>query len=252
MALHGERVKAVAKAVVPEGIRRWLRRVQKALRLWPPVGHVHFGSLRRLTPISRVFGFDRGQPIDRYYIEEFLQENCRDIAGQVLEVADAHYTRRFGGDRVTKSDVLHAVPGNPQATLVGDLATGQGIPENAFDCIIMTQVFQLIYDIKAAVATAHLALRPSGVLLATFTGISPISRYDMDRWGEYWHPTSRAVQRLFEAVFPPQGVRVQAHGNVLAAIAFLHGLAAEDLRKNELQHSDPDYELVITVRAVKS
>jgi hypothetical protein len=38
---------------------------------------------------------------------------------------------------------------------------------------------------------------------------------------------------------------------VLAATAFLHGLAVEDLRTRELKHIDPQYELVITVRAVK-
>jgi hypothetical protein len=42
------------------------------------------------------------------------------------------------------------------------------------------------------------------------------------------------------------------HGNVLAAISFLHGLAAEELRPEELDHRDTDYELLITVRARKS
>jgi len=38
---------------------------------------------------------------------------------------------------------------------------------------------------------------------------------------------------------------------VLAAVAFLHGLAAEDLRPEELDYHDADYELLITVRAIK-
>src|SRR5690348_8634455 len=36
------------------------------------VGRVNFGDLRRLKPISVVWGFDRGRPVDRYYIEQFL------------------------------------------------------------------------------------------------------------------------------------------------------------------------------------
>ena len=48
--------------------------------------------------LSRDFGFDRGTPIDRYYIESFLSTHASDIRGHVLEVADNTYTRRFGGD----------------------------------------------------------------------------------------------------------------------------------------------------------
>ena len=144
---------------------------------------IRWGSLRRLRSISNVFGFDRGQPIDRYYIEGFLTANASDIRGHVLEIGDDAYTQKFGRKRVTKSDVLHAVKGNPQATLVGDLATGKGIPEAAFDCMILTQTFHCIYDLKSAIANSYRALKPGGVLLATFPGISQISRYDMDRWG---------------------------------------------------------------------
>jgi hypothetical protein len=73
----------------------------------------------------------------------------------------------------------------------------------------------------------------------------------MDRWGHYWSFTSRSVRQLFEEVFPPTSVAVEAHGNVLAATAFLQGLASEELQTSELEHRDPDYEVLITVRAVK-
>ena len=155
---------------------------------------IRWGNLRRITPISRVFGFDRGQPIDRYYIEAFLQRQSHDIRGRVLEIGDPEYTHKFGSDRVTQSDVLHAVSGNPQATLVGDLATGQGIPHNVFDCIILTQTLLFVYDFHAAVTNCYAALKPGGVLLATFPGISQISRYDMDRWGDYWRFATRSAK----------------------------------------------------------
>jgi SAM-dependent methyltransferase len=212
---------------------------------------IRWGNLRRLNPISSVFGLDRGQPIDRYYIEAFLQRCSADIHGRVLEIGDPGYTRKFGGDRVTHSDVLHAVPGNPQATLVGDLATGDGIPKETFDCLILTQTLLYIYDVSEAITNCYAALKPGGVLLATFPGISQISRYDMDRWGDYWRFTTLSAKRLFGEVFPPENVAVQSQGNVLTAIAFLHGLAAKELRKKELDYNDPDYEVLITVRAVK-
>jgi len=207
--------------------------------------------MRRLTPVSRVFGFDRGQCIDRYYIENFLAHHANDIQGHVLEIGDDEYTKSFGGERVTRSDVLHAAEGNTKATIVADLTCANHIPTDTFDCIIFTQTLQFIYDVRAALRTLYRILKSGGVLLATFPGISQISRYDMDRWGDYWRFTTLSARRLFEEVFPPENVTVGAHGNVLVAVAFLHGLSAEELRREELDYHDPDYELIITVRALK-
>jgi SAM-dependent methyltransferase len=210
-----------------------------------------FGSLRRLTPISRVFGFDRGQPIDRFYIEIFLSAHAGDIRGRVLEIGGNEYTHRFGKDRVTSCDVLHVEAGQPGTTIVADVTDAGSLSPDAFDCIICTQTLQHIYRVHDAMATLHRALKPGGVLLITMPGISQISRFDMDRWGDYWRFTTLSARRLCEDVFPPANVSVEAHGNVLSAIAFLHGLAAEDLRREELDHHDADYELVITARVVK-
>ncbi len=222
------------------------------LKSWFPwrSSAVRFGSLRRLSPISRTFGFDRGLPIDRYYIERFLLEHTGDIRGRTLEVADNTYTRRFGGGRVERSDVLHAAVGNPNATIIADLTGDDGLPTEAFDCIILTQTLHLIYDVRACARQLCRALKPGGVLLATVPGISQISRYDMERWGDYWRFTSLSARRLCEEAGPME-VSVTSYGNVFTAIAFLHGLAAEELRQKELDYSDRDYELLIGVRAVK-
>jgi SAM-dependent methyltransferase len=216
---------------------------------------VRFGSLRRLTPIGEVFGVKRGQSvdlcIDRYYIERFLAHHASDIHGRVLEIAENTYTRRFGGDRVMQSDVLHAAPGNPDATLVADLTRAEHLAANAFDCIILTQTLQYIYDLRAAMRTLYRILKPDGVLLATCPGISQTSRYDADHWGEFWRFTTLSAQRLCTEVFPEDGVTVQAYGNVLVAMAFLYGLILPELRRDELEYHDPDYELLLTIRAVK-
>ena len=210
---------------------------------------MRFGSFRRLTPVSRVFGLDRGQPIDRYYIEGFLTQHANDIRGRTLEIADRTYTVRFGGSRVTQSDVLHATPDNANATLVGDLTTGAGIPPAVFDCMILTQVLPFIYEIGEAVKQIRNALRPGGTALLTVPGISQISRYDMDRWGDYWRFTDASVRRLFCDVFGSENVTIVTYGNVLAACAFLHGLTAHELKTEELDYNDSDYQVVIGVHA---
>jgi SAM-dependent methyltransferase len=222
-----------------------------ALEDSPPIGRLDFGDLRRVTPISQSFGFDRGQPIDRYYIEGFLALHAEDIRGRVLEIADNRYTRQFGGSRVTRSDVLNLTPDNPHATIIADLANAGAIPSNAFDCIVFTQTLQYIYEPQTAVKTLYRILKPEGVLLASFPVISQICRYDMDRWGDYWRFTDGSIRRLLGDIFTPENVTVQAHGNILAAISFLHGLAAHELRPPELEHHDPDYQILITARAVK-
>ncbi|QDV89707.1 2-O-methyltransferase NoeI [Phycisphaerae bacterium RAS2] len=212
---------------------------------------VQFGDLRRVAPISRVFGLDRGTPIDRYYIEQFLASQAGDIRGTVLEVADDAYTRRFGGERVTQRETLFAPPGHRRATYIADLGAPRALPADAFDCMILTQTLHCIYDIQTAVKNCLRALRPGGVLLATLPGISQISRYDMDRWGDFWRLTTASARRLIGDAFGPTRVQVAAHGNALTATAFLHGLCTEELDPFELDHVDPDYELLITVRAEK-
>ena len=231
--------------------RSWLNRVARSLLSTQPPEAMTFGSLRRVTPISRTFGFDRGQPIDRFYIERFLAAQAIDIRGTVLEIGDNTYTLKFGRDRVMTSDVLHVGTGHPGATIVADLANADGMSSDTFDCIICTQTLQFIFGVRRAMGTLHRLLKPGGVVLMTVPGISQISRFDMDRWGEYWRFTTLSTRRLCEEVFPPANVSVEAHGNVLTAIAFLHGLASEELRPEELDHHDADYELLITARMVK-
>jgi hypothetical protein len=216
-----------------------------------PRAGLRFGDFRRVTPFNRAFGFERGQPVDRYYIERFLAAHAGDVHGRVLEVGDNAYTTLFGGSQVLHSEILNINNENPKTTLVADLARPASVPAGFCDCFIFTQTLQFIYDLKAAVQTLHRALKPGGVLLASFPVISQICRYDMDRWGDYWRFTNASVQRLLAEAFPADQIQVSAHGNVLAALCFLHGLAAEDLTPEELDFHDPDYQIVITARAVK-
>jgi glycosyltransferase involved in cell wall biosynthesis len=217
----------------------------------PPVGRVRVGDLRRVTPISQSFGFDRGLPVDRYYIERFLVRNASEIVGRVLEVGDDEYTRRFGGSRVTCSDVLHVAAGNPRATFVGDVTDPRILPDNAFNCIIFTQTLQLIYDVRAAVVQLHRALAPGGVLLVTAPGISQIDRGE---WGKtwFWSFTPAAMERLFGDVFGPDAVMVKRYGNVFAATTFLQGLAVEELDTSDLDPVDRAYPVIVSVRARKA
>jgi len=247
----GVLLKDMAKAVLPFGVRRWLRSQQKSWTRTHSFGKTRAELLEQIAPISRTFGVGRGESIDRYYIEQFLSKHASDIRGDVLEIENDKYTKRFGGERLSRAHVLHFQSGNPRATIVADLSAADPIESESFDCIILTQTLQFIFDVRSAIAHIQRILKPGGVVLATVPGISQVSRYDDERWGDYWRFTTSSVARLFEAAFPKNAVQIQSHGNALVASAFLHGLAMEEMRQEELDFNDPDYQLLITVRGVR-
>lgn len=198
----------------------------------------------RTEPVSRLFGYDRGTPIDRYYIERFLKTNQAHITGHVLELADNGYTQQFG-QGVTQSDVL-AAEANEATTLVGDIADAGVLPANRYQCIILTQCLNVIYDVRGALNQCRTALASGGVLLLTVPCISQISRYDMDRWGDFWRFTQRGLGDLLAECFPDAHAQMNSHGNLALARAFLDGLAVEDIPNQLWEQDDPDYPLIIT------
>ncbi len=221
-------------------LRRHLRRLARPAR---------FGMFRHTRPLSDDFGYDRGTPVDRYYIERFLTQHRSDVRGRVLEVKESNYTMQFG-TRVERSDVLDLDPSNPNATIIADLAEADGVSADSFDCFILTQTLQLIYRTGSAIHHAHRMLCPGGVLLATVPAVSRMA-YQPEVAPDYWRFTAAACSRLFGETFGPDNITVRGHGNVLTCIAFLAGMAFEELKPDELETDDPLYPLIVTVRAVK-
>ena len=244
----------IVSTILPSTAKPWLRRQKLALgRLFRRAG-INPGSslLRRTTPVNPIdYGESRGQCIDRYYIENFLAAHAEDVRGHVLDFADDTYARKFGGDRTTTIDVLDLSLNNVQATIIADLASGDNIPSDRFDCILCTQVLHCIFDVEAAIRTLYRILKPGGVLLVTDACIQKIDSVDLENGEEFWRFTSLGLRRMFEKVFPADQLEVQAYGNVLTAIAALHGLAVEDLTRKSLDVVDHDFEVLISLRAVK-
>lgn len=197
-----------------------------------------------LNPYSRSWGHDRGASIARYWIEKFLLMNNHLIRGAVLEMADSAYTRRFGEDRVTQPLVFDL--DSPTADFIGDLSQTANISEGRVDCFILTQTFNVIFDVKAAVRSAVKILKPGGHLLITVPGISHVTRQDMARWGMYWTFTDLCLRKLLAEIVPEENITVQAFGNVKLAACFLYGLSQQDLNPTDFEYNDPDYQLIVT------
>jgi SAM-dependent methyltransferase len=218
----------------------------------PALGGVDLGELNRLQPVSRHWGFDRGTPIDRHFVQSFLARHRDDVRGSVLEVGDDRYTKSIGAGRVSESQVLHLYQAHPGVTITGDLAQLDHVPSGRFDCAIMTQTLQFIPDVEPAIQTIRRLLVPGGVALVTVPAISRIDRDLEGRYATEWSFTQRSMTRLFGGAFGAGNVTVTMYGNVLVATAFLQGLAAEELTAGQLAHVDPDFEVLIGVRAVRT
>ncbi|MBR7118434.1 MAG: hypothetical protein IKC84_03590 [Helicobacteraceae bacterium] len=94
-------------------------------------------------------------------------------------------------------------------------------------------------------------LKPEGVALVSVCGLVQISRYDYQRWGDYHRFSDMGIKKDFEEIFGNE-IEVSTYGNVLAAVAELHGIAGEELSKDEIFYHDSDYQILITIVAKKT
>jgi SAM-dependent methyltransferase len=202
-----------------------------------------------LEPLSDHYGFDRGTPLDRPYIEAFLHERRGSIHGSVLEVQDDTYTARFGASRVSESTVVDIDRSNQQASLIVDLEQPGSLSEASYDCIILTQTLHLLRRPGQCVENCYRALRPAGVLLATAPSVSRVSPTYPE--ADYWRFTPAGIAELFARHWPGD-VTVHAFGNLRSCIGFLLGQVVEDLPDTVFDHHDPRFPLTVAIDAHKT
>ena len=194
-------------------------------------------------PVDDIYGFRRGKPIDRYYIERFLSSYQKYIRGCCLEISENTYTKRYGGERVTSSVMLH-VQGWGDNVIKGNLETGEGLNSDTFDTMIITQTLMFIYDIYSVVNNIYRSLKWNGCALITVSGISQISRYDDDNWGMYHAFYEKGLQKLFYPVFGEENTEIIHYGNVKSAMSFLYGVTTEELSTCDLDYEDYNYPVI--------
>ncbi|MEO6731331.1 MAG: hypothetical protein ABIN01_08935 [Ferruginibacter sp.] len=225
----------------------FLSKIKAAIKRNLPVSIL----LNLQNPVSRKFGFDRGLPIDRFYIEDFLSANSSKISGTVLEISEPTYTNMFGNG-VVKSVALHYSGEHSKATLIGDLTEYEGLPKDFADCFICTQTLNFIYDFKKAINGIYHIVKNGGTALVTVAGICQVSQYDANRWGDFWRFNPQGIKRAFEEVFGEENIVIKSYGNSYAAAALLKGIAANEIKRNKLTFFDQDYPVVITIIATKN
>lgn len=232
------------KSILPEPSKRFAR--EGLLALDGLKARARMG--RGLEPLSFRWGFDRGFPIHRYYLEQFLQEFRADIRGRCLEFQDAGYTTRFGGSAVQTLDILHLDNTNPRATIVADLTQPNELPGNEFDCIICTHVLHVIAELDKAVAELYRVLRPGGVLLVA---VPHISMCDPLEFHDLWRFTPDGLSLVMGKVFGDVNVTVRAYGNSLTAAGEIRGLVTHEFSKAMLDYHDPRFAVEVCAKARK-
>lgn len=93
-------------------------------------------------------------------------------------------------------------------------------------------------------------LKKGGVLLVTVPGISPIER---GLWSKswLWSFNEASMNKIFAENFPADSFKVQAYGNVYAAVSFLQGVGITETDKSKLDVRDPSFDVIITIRIKK-
>jgi hypothetical protein len=206
------------------------------------LGRPNWGNLRRVMPFSATFGFDRGTPIDRHYVDAFMQDRRRAISGRVLEIQTNGYTTRFGVD-VTISHTLD-IRAEFSPTYLCDLALADGVvPTASYDCFLLPNTLPFIRNLEPALQQARRIVRPGGMILATVPCLVPLTGDVPD----YWHLSADGWRVLAERVWPGCQIEVAAYGNCLAAAAAMYGITVEELTPAELDAADPRYPVLVTL-----
>jgi SAM-dependent methyltransferase len=199
-------------------------------------------SLRRVRPVT-IWGVERpGGPIDRWYIERFLDAHRDVVHGRVLEVLFDQYASGLGAGTV---DVLDIDPRNQLATVIGDVCDPTTLEKERYDAIVLTQVLQYVDDPRAALENVVTALVPGGVALITAPTTSRLSDMPDGPAVDKWRFTVAGMQHLLAGI--DAEVDVQARGNALVGRAFLMGLGAGDLEESVLVKDDPEVPVLVTI-----
>ena len=183
---------------------------------------------RKTEPVSPLVGIDRGTPIDRYYIERFLERHAGDVQGEVIEIKDRE---------------------NTLATMFDDIRTLASIPDKSVDCFIITQVLQYVDDLDASARAIRRVLKLGGSALITVPTVGKLDGHEDNVAGHYWRLTSDSARYVFSRAFAPDELQIESWGNARVGLSFLAGLAAEDLTRRELETRDPLYACGVCIRA---
>lgn len=209
-----------------------------------PVGQIELGDLRRRAPFDPMFGFTRGTPIDRYYLDRFIERIRPEVRGAVLEIGGSRANReRYRFDAATEYRAMD-IKRSPDVDLVGDVHDRGLIPPGTLDAIVIFNVLEHCARPWVVADNLRAWLRVGGKVFAMVPSVQRVHRQPKD----YWRPYPDGMEVLFSDFARCQ---LFVYGNPLTSVAAIMGIAAQELSADELDHVNIGYPVATCVIAEK-
>ncbi|MBD2360453.1 methyltransferase domain-containing protein [Anabaena minutissima FACHB-250] len=221
-----------------------VERLEKIGLISPEVGALNWGDFRKTNPICHVTGFTRGTPIDRYYLQKFVNKIKDQVVGNVLEVGGVAKDREFYQFDLASTYRIMNLESGSGIDLVGDVHDVSLIETESLDGVVIFNVLEHCYSPWIAVENIYKWLKPGGKCFC----MVPNAQRLHDRPGDYWRPLPDGVNWLFRNFSQRQ---LSVYGNPLTVIASFHGVATEELTSEELDEFHADYPVSTCIVATK-
>jgi len=182
--------------------------------------------------LDQDFGSNRGTPLDRELIEQFLRKMAMEVQApsRTLEFGDTTFTQKLFPQ--SENWILEYEPNmdikvHRNLTLRGDLMCDIEANIPPFDLIVSTQLLAFTENPFSAARTLVSLLEKNGTILGTEPQFSPISRFDDHKWGDFFRFTQKGILSLFNRTGP---IKIETFpiGNWATTLAIFQGFCRED------------------------
>jgi SAM-dependent methyltransferase len=212
--------------------------------LSPGPGSIDFGDLKRRWPFSHRFGFDRGAPVDRYYLQQFVAAIGPKVRGRCLEIGGTLVNRGVYKLEVDEFRTLDLPHSGVADDLMGDAADPDVFAADSWDSILAFHVLEHCPDPFAVVHNIHRWLTPGGHAFI----VVPCAQRMHNFPGDYWRFMPDGLRVLFKEFAE---AHVSAYGNPLTVVSSFLGLSHTELPPEDMDFVHPDYPVISCVVARK-
>ena len=227
-----------------ESFKKSLEYLETLGLLSPKINTIDWGDLKRRFPLCNLFGFTRGIPIDRYYLDKFISEIRPQVTGTVLEVGGLLQNRElYQFSQATEYHTLD-IAANPGVTQIGDVHDLAMFKPNSLDAVVIFNVLEHCHNPWIVVKNIYIWLKEGGKCFC----MVPSAQRLHDFPGDYWRPLPDGMQQLFQDF---RQRKLYVYGNPMTVIASFMGISAQELSHEELNDFHPDYPVTTCMVARK-
>lgn len=209
-----------------------------------PLGAIDFGDFRGQLPFCPQFGSLRGTPIDRYYLDKFIAEIREEVVGNTLEIGGKKDNRLLYGVNKAAPYLTMDLAGKG-LDIIGDAHDISAVEKGSLDSVIIFNVLEHCQRPWVVVDNIYEWLKDNGQVFCMVPNAQRVHNFPKD----YWRIFPDAIDSLF-ARFPHR--KLYIYGNPLTTIASYMGVAAEELKAEELDAAQENYPVASCIHARKA